>query len=95
MSPQFGALFSRLPEKIKTACHEKYHRWRREPGSLKLEPKFSVFVSLELPLGFHSIAQMDGNTIIWRWVGPYHAYTRELNRLRSQAPYLRKGLAAL
>jgi len=87
----FGVDFSRLPPDVKVACHVKYQRWRKNPGSLNFEPKFANWYAVEITRDHHAVCQVEGlptaATVYWRRVMSYNDYrnyldSRRKNRLK-------------
>jgi hypothetical protein len=85
MLPTFGRAFSKLPNDIKNACHEKYHKWRKNPLLLNFEYKFRDIYAVELPRGYRAIAIVkQGVSVEWLWVGDHRDYDYALSGMRKK-----------
>jgi hypothetical protein len=82
LTPQFGQNFKKLSPDIKKIVHEKYHRWRKDPSTLKFEPKFYNYFVVEITRKIHAIASVASGVVTWLAIGDYTFYTGYLDAKR-------------
>jgi hypothetical protein len=81
---QFRKLFADLPEQAQELTRQAYQQFIEDPShpSLRFKkvhpelPIYSARISKDYPVG-----QLDGDTVIWFWVGSHAKYDRLLRRL--------------
>lgn len=82
---QFRRAFARLPEQVQEQTREAYRRFRQDPGHPSLRFKK---VHSELPIysarigkSYRAVGQLEGDTVIWFWVGSHAEYDKLLSLL--------------
>jgi hypothetical protein len=76
----FWKAFRDLPLQVQRAANAAYRRWRQDPfyPSLEfkeLEGKENVY-SVRIGLGWRALANKDGDSITWFWIGSHAEYDR-------------------
>lgn len=75
---QFHKLFAQLPSDMQEQAREAYELFKQNPYHPSLhfkridpqEPIYSVRVSRN----YHAVGWMEGDTIIWYWIGSHSDY---------------------
>lgn len=82
---QFRRAFARLPEQVQEQTREAYRRFKQDPGHPSLRFKK---VHSELPIysarigkSYRAVGQLEGDTVIWFWVGSHAEYDKLLSLL--------------
>lgn len=82
---RFRQAFADLPVQIQERTREAYRQFQRDPGHPSLQFKK---VHQNLPIysaritdNYRAIGRLDGDTVIWLWVGYHGEYDRLLARL--------------
>ena len=81
-SRRFRGLFANLPEDVKLRARRAYQLFRRNPahpglGFKKAEGQSDIY-SVRVGLGYRALGQMEGNHIVWFWIGPHSEYNKLL-----------------
>jgi hypothetical protein len=82
---QFRKLFADLPEQIQEQTRQAYRQFIENPThpSLrfkKVHPELPIY-SARINKDYRSVGQLEGDTIIWFWVGSHANYDRLLRRI--------------
>ena len=82
---QFRKVFALLPEQIQEQAREAYRQFKRDPGhpSLrfkKVHPELSIY-SARLGKNYRAVGQLEGDTVIWFWLGSHAEYDKLLSQL--------------
>jgi hypothetical protein len=82
---QFRKLFADLPEAVQEQTRVAYRQFKEDPSypSLrfkKVHPELPIY-SARISKNYRAIGQLDGDTIIWFWVGSHTEYDRFLEQL--------------
>jgi hypothetical protein len=73
--------YGRLPERIRKAADEQYRLWEENPTHPSLHfKKVGRFWSARVTLGYRALGVMDGETIVWFFIGSHAEYDRLLKR---------------
>jgi hypothetical protein len=85
LTEEFVKLFQQLPERIQRKARKNYHLWRDDPHhpSLdfkKVHPRRPIY-SVRVGTGWRAVGLMEGNSIVWFWIGSHNAYDKLLNQL--------------
>jgi len=83
---RFRAAFRELPQRIQRSATRAYRRFKQNPWHPALRFKkihhardvYSVRVSL----GYRALGIVDGEEIIWFWIGPHAEYDRLVAKLQ-------------
>jgi len=84
-TPEFRALFKRLPNYVQKQAREAYHLFRHNPHHPGLHfrkvvddpPTFSARVGIS----YRAVAVLDGSMLIWYWIGSHAAYDKLLHEM--------------
>lgn len=82
---QFRKLFADLPEQAQELTRQAYRQFIEDPRhpSLrfkKVHPELPIY-SARISQDYRSVGQLDGDTVVWFWVGSHAKYDRLLRRL--------------
>ncbi|MDP6038932.1 MAG: hypothetical protein QGG64_10305 [Candidatus Latescibacteria bacterium] len=83
--PSFWDAYRHLPEHIQRQARQSYQFFLSNPRHPSLEfkrvshrrPVYSVRVSID----YRALGVMDGDDIVWFWIGPHHEYDQHLKRI--------------
>ncbi|GET42633.1 type II toxin-antitoxin system RelE family toxin [Microseira wollei] len=80
---QFRKAFANLPEKIQQQTREAYRQFKENPNhpSLKFKkvhPELPIY-SARISKGYRAVGQLEGDTVIWFWVGSHAEYDKLLS----------------
>jgi len=75
-------LFAELPEQVKGQTRAAYRQFKKDPSypSLrfkKVHPELPIY-SARISRNYRAVGQLDGDTVIWFWVGSHADYDRLL-----------------
>lgn len=81
---EFRKLFADLPKQVQEQTRAAYHQFREDPSYpglrfKKVHPELPIY-SVRISKSYRAVGQLDGNTVIWFWVGSHAEY----DRLREQ-----------
>lgn len=82
---QFWKLYDVLPEEIKQRADKSYALWQLNPQAHGLyfkrvgqrQPVYSVRIGK----GYRSLGLLEGDTMVWFWIGSHDEYERLLKHL--------------
>jgi mRNA-degrading endonuclease RelE of RelBE toxin-antitoxin system len=82
---QFRKLFADLPEQVQEQTRAAYRQFKENPSypSLrfkKVHPELPIY-SARISKSYRVVGQLDGDTVIWFWVGSHTEYDRLLEQL--------------
>jgi hypothetical protein len=71
-------MFASLPQDVQVRATRAYRLFRRNPAHpglnfKKVEGQPDIY-SVRVGLGYRAIGQMDGDDIVWFWIGPRSRY---------------------
>jgi len=76
----FKKLFAQLPAEVQALAVKNYALWKADPWHPSLDfknhapsPDWSVRVGGR----YRALGFMDGNTIVWHWIGTHEAYNKK------------------
>lgn len=79
---QFWKLYDALPEEIQRRADSTYRLWQlnpRAPGlNFKRVGRRRPVYSVRIGRGYRALGRLDGDTIIWFWIGKHDDYERLL-----------------
>ncbi len=83
-TPKCWKFYERLPVDIQQRSRKAYQAWKTDPGYPSLHfkrvdeeyPIYSVRVSED----YRALGILEGDTVIWYWIGNHDEYTRLLRR---------------
>jgi hypothetical protein len=81
---QFRQLFAALPRKVRKQARDAYRLFLRNPAHPGLHfkrvlddpPTYSARVSLN----YRAVAVLDGDTVVWYWIGTHADYDKLLKK---------------
>ena len=81
----FRKLFDDLPSHIRGRARASYQLWAEEPGHPSLQFKrvhsSRPVYSVRIGIGWRALGVVDGDEIIWFWIGSHAGYDKMLTRL--------------
>jgi mRNA-degrading endonuclease RelE of RelBE toxin-antitoxin system len=82
---EFRKLFANLPKQVQEQARAAYRQFKEDPSypSLrfkKVHPVLPIY-SARISKSYRAIGQLDGDTVIWFWVGSHAEYDRLLEQL--------------
>ena len=81
-SRRFREMYASLPNNVKVRAKRAYQLFRRNPGhpglNFKKVDEANDIYSARIGLGYRALGQMDGEDIIWYWIGPHGEYDKLL-----------------
>jgi mRNA-degrading endonuclease RelE of RelBE toxin-antitoxin system len=85
ITAQFRQAFGYLPEQIRDQTSEAYRQFKQDPNhpSLrfkKVHPELPIY-SARISKSYRAVGNLEGDTIIWFWVGSHAEYDRLLSQL--------------
>ncbi len=85
ITDRFRRSFANLPEQVQEKTRSAYRQFKRDPNHPSLRFKK---VHSELPIysaridkSYRAVGQLDGDTVIWFWVGSHGEYDNLLSQL--------------
>ena len=82
---QFRKAFAGLPKQVQEQTREAYRKFKQNPRhpSLRFKKVHSVLpiYSARITKNYRAIGQLEGDTIIWFWLGTHTEYDRLLSQL--------------
>ena len=81
----FRELLSALPARVQKQAHEAYRLFAQNPLHRGLRFKQvhdqPPIYSARVGIGYRAVGVLDGDTIVWYWIGPHAEYDELLKRL--------------
>ncbi|MBD6615953.1 hypothetical protein FNW02_08955 [Komarekiella sp. 'clone 1'] len=82
---QFRKAFADLPEQVQKQTREAYRQFKQDPRhpSLrfkKVHPELPIY-SARISKSYRVVGQLEGDTVIWFWVGSHTKYDMLLSKL--------------
>ena len=82
---EFRRLFADLPEQVQQQTRGAYRQFKENPShpSLrfkKVHPDLPIY-SARITKNYRAVGQLDGDTVIWFWVGSHAEYDKFLGQL--------------
>ena len=80
---KFRISFSQLPKQVKTQARIAYQMFKQNPNhpSLrfkKVHSKLPIY-SARITRDYRAVGQLDGDTVIWFWIGSHTDYEKLLS----------------
>jgi hypothetical protein len=77
--------FNILPKQAQEQAREAYRQFQQDPGhpSLrfkKVHPELPIYAA-RINRDYRAVGQLDGDTVIWFWIGSHSEYDRLLSQL--------------
>lgn len=81
----FRKSFATLPAPIQDRARQAYRRFRENPQHpglrfKKVHPSLPIYAA-RVGLGYRAVGIIEGDTVIWFWIGPHDEYDRLLQEL--------------
>lgn len=81
---EFRKLFADLPKQVQMQARSAYRQFKENPSysSLrfkKVHPDLLIY-SARISKNYRAVGQLDGDTVIWFWVGSHAEYDRLLDQ---------------
>jgi hypothetical protein len=81
-SRRFRSMYANLPKDVKLRATRAYRLFRRSPSHpglnfKKVDDQNDIY-SARVGLGYRALGQMDGEQIVWFWIGPHAEYDKPL-----------------
>jgi len=81
-SRRFRDRYEELPQDVKLRAKRAYKLFRLNPAHpglnfKKVDDQDNVY-SARVGLGYRALAQMDGEDVVWFWIGPHAEYDKLL-----------------
>ncbi len=84
-SERFWKLYSQLPETIREQARDAYRQFANDPAHPSLQFKKvssrRPLYSARINVNYRVLGILDGDSIIWFWIGQHDEYERLLGRL--------------
>ncbi|MBH8556372.1 hypothetical protein I8751_29410 [Nostocaceae cyanobacterium CENA357] len=85
ITSQFRQTFGSLPENVREQTCEAYRQFKQDSNhpSLrfkKVHPELPIY-SARVSKSYRAVGQLEGDTVIWFWVGSHTEYNRLLSQL--------------
>ena len=81
-SRRFREMYEALPERVRLHAKRAYQLFRRDPSHPGLQFKKTEggdnIYSVRIGLGYRALGQIDGNEIVWFWIGSHSEYDKLL-----------------
>jgi len=82
---QFWKLYEALPEEVQRRADRAYELWQINPQShglyFKRVGKQQPVYSVRIDKGYRALGILEGEVILWFWMGPHDEYKRLLRGL--------------
>jgi mRNA-degrading endonuclease RelE of RelBE toxin-antitoxin system len=83
---RFRQAFSKLPQPIQRQAREAYRKFKQNPAhpSLRFKKVHSELpiYSVRISSGYRAVGSLDGDTVIWFWVGSHAEYDKLISQLK-------------
>jgi hypothetical protein len=80
-SSKFWANYGRLPAEIRRSAVKQYRLWLQNPRHPSLQfKKVNAFWSARITDDYRALGVMDGDDVIWFWIGTHEEYERLIKR---------------
>jgi hypothetical protein len=82
---EFRKLFAGLPKQVQEQTRAAYRQFKADPGypSLrfkKIHPELPIY-SARISKSYRAVGQLEGDAVIWFWVGSHAEYDKLLEQL--------------
>jgi len=83
---QFRRIFAELPPEVQDQARRAYRLFRQNPNhpSLRFKPVHPrrPIYSVRIGPGYRAVGILEGDTIVWFWIGSHADYDRLLSQWR-------------
>lgn len=82
---EFRRLFANLPQQVQQQARAAYRQFQSDPNypSLrfkKVHPELPIY-SARVSKNYRAVGQINGDTVIWFWIGSHAEYDRLLRQM--------------
>ena len=78
-SSRFWRCYHRLPTEIQELAAKQYRQWLQDPAHRSLQfKKVKGYWSARVTDDYRALGILEGDTVIWFWIGTHHQYERLL-----------------
>ncbi len=82
---EFRKSFATLPKQVQEQTRDAYRQFKENPSYpsrrfKKVHPELPIY-SARISNNYRAVGQLDGDTVIWFWVGSHAEYDRLLSQL--------------
>ncbi len=85
ITSQFWKLYDKLPEEVQRRADRAYELWQINPTArglyFKRVGKQQPVYSVRIGQGYRALGLLEGDAILWFWVGTHDEYERLLKDL--------------
>ena len=82
---KFRQAFTKLPEQIQKQARTAYRQFKQDPShpSLRFKKVHSTLpiYSARITKNYRAVGQLDGDTMIWFWIGTHSDYDKFLSNI--------------
>lgn len=82
---QFWRFYATLPTEVQQRADDAYELWQINPHAhglyFKRVGKRQPVYSVRIGLGYRALGLLEGEAVIWFWIGPHDEYERLLKSL--------------
>jgi len=83
---RFRAAFEELPDRVQRSARRAYRIFQRDPRHPSLQFKqvhpTKPIYSARVALAYRALSVMEGEDVVWFWIGSHAEYDRLVSRLR-------------
>ena len=83
-SPRFWKLYARLPNHEQQRARKAYQIWKTNPSApglrFKRVSEQETIYSVRVSDAYRVLGLLEGDTIVWFWIGRHDEYERILNK---------------
>ena len=78
-SSKFWASYQQLPTEVQQRARKQYRLWAANPEHRSLRfKKIKGFWSARIDVRYRALGIMDGDTVVWFWIGTHDEYEQIL-----------------
>ncbi len=81
----FRKMLAKLPKNIRQKAREAYKLFKQNPNHPSLRFKkihdTEMIYSAHINIDYRAICALDGNEVVWFWIGPHDEYDRLIKQL--------------
>jgi mRNA-degrading endonuclease RelE of RelBE toxin-antitoxin system len=81
----FRQLFAKLPARVQRQAREAYRLFQQNPAHpglhFKQVHRDPPIYSARVGISYRAVGAVDGDTVVWFWIGSHAAYSKLLQQL--------------
>ena len=85
LTEEFRQPFEKLPDRVQKKARKNYLLWKSNPGHPSLDFKRvhtrKPVYSVRIGTGWRALGLLEGDSIIWFWIGSHNAYENILSQM--------------